>query len=114
MGTKASVDKVTIFGVDQTGTLVLYAAIEEPGWVVASGNAFQVDGEIISLVEGIDVDRMYIYSSSRKSLGDTNLCLVLVGLGSEVKCIGVRIDDTGTNNADYRIDVLAIPIGKIK
>ena len=103
VGCEAGVDELA--RVQEGGPLVVDAAVEAAGGVVPGNGALEIDREVRSLAQVVDVEGVEIVAAVGLTLGASASGLVGIGLGRVVQRIGFWVDDAGRGDADERVDV---------
>lgn len=110
VGGETKVDELS--DVQKGGALVMDTAVEGSDRVVPGHGALQVDGEVGSFGESVDIQCVDVVTSGWATLSDIDLGLVGIGLGGQVQGVSGRVNDTGGGDADVGVDVdAAVEVG---
>lgn len=113
VGCEASI--YVVANVEQAGSLVVDAGGKDAIEVVGGLDVLQVDGEVGSLGQVVDINGVDVVAAGRFALGLVEDCLVEVGLGCEVEGIGAGVNNTRGGDANVGVDVdAAVKVGSEK
>lgn len=80
--------------------------------VVGGLDIFEVDGEVGTLGQVVDINGVDIVAAGRTALGRVEDGLIEIGLGREVQGLGAGVDDTSGGDANVGINVdAAVEVG---